>query len=531
MPLPDSSEPWPPASTEKPRALYDAWGAWYSGDPDQLSAYYGGTGNHNRLSPQPRPSQYRGGVVGTVARWFWGAPPDPDQLPDRLHVPLASDISSTSADLLFGEAPTLAVDEQGENKPTQDRLDWLMTEGGMHAALLEAGEIASAYGGVFLRASWDKQVADHPLVDAIAPDCAAPEWRSGRLVAVTLWKVLEERDDNSVVRHLERHEPGVVYHGLYEGSRDALGRKLPLADREETKGFAVNGQGGIPTGAKRLAVVYIPNMRPHRRIRGTPLGRSDYSGVEHLMDALDETWSSLIRDIDLGKARLIIPDSFLDVHGRGQASSFASERKAFTPVKGLQGAGDKFTDMIEQVQFAIRVDEHIAAATAFTEQIVRGGGYSAQTFGESGDLAITATEVQHRERRSFSTRGRKIGYITPELASFSETVLEMDAANFRTKGVVPQRPTIEWPDGVQDAPEATARTIQMLDSARALSDETKVRMAHKDWDDEQIAKEVKRLKDENPPVDIRAGAGLVNGQDDAPPDDAPEEDSPPERDE
>ncbi len=529
MPLPDSSVPWPPKDTERPRALYDAWGAWYSGDPDQLSAYYGGGGAHSRLSPTPRPSQYRGGVIGTVARWFWGSPPDPNQLPNRLHVPLASDISSTNADLLFSEAPTLAVDEQGEDKPTQDRLDWLMTEGGMHAALLEAAEMASAYGGVYLRASWDKTVADHPLVDAIAPDCAAPEWRAGRLVAVTLWKVLEDRDDNTVIRHLERHEPGVVYHGLYEGSRDSLGRKLPLADHPETQGFAVNAEGGIPTGAKRLAVVYIPNMRPHRIIRGTPLGRSDYSGVEHFMDALDETWSSLIRDIDLGKGHLIVPHSFLDTHGRGQGASFSMDRKVFTPVNGLQGAGDNFKDVIEQVQFAIRVDEHIAAATALTEQIVRGAGFSAQTFGESGDLAVTATEVQHRERRSFSTRSRKTGYVTPELAGFSETVLEMDAAIFRTKGVVPQRPTIDWPDGVQDAPEANARTIELLNRAGALSDEMKVRMAHKDWDDEQVAQEVQRIQDENPPVDLRAAAGLVNGQD--PEDDTPPEDTPPERDE
>ncbi|GAA0972729.1 hypothetical protein GCM10009551_001590 [Nocardiopsis tropica] len=528
VPLPDRSVPWPPAETDRPRALYDAWGAWYSGDPDQLAAYYGGGGGHNRMSPQPRPSQYRGGVVGTVARWWWGRPPSPEQATIKLHVPLAGDISSVSADLLFGEAPTLAVADQTADKVTQDRIDWLMTEGGMHAALLEASELASAYGGVFLRASWDKTVADHPLVDAIAPDCAAPEWRAGRLVAVTLWRVLEDRDDNTVLRHLERHEPGVVYHGLYEGNRDSLGRKLPLADHPETIGFKVDANGGIPTGARRLAVVYIPNMRPHRIIRGTPLGRSDYSGVEHFMDALDETWSSLLQDIDSGKARLLVPTSFLDTHGRGQGASFDMSRSVFTPLTGLQGAGDKFTDMITQVQFAIRVDEHLAAATALTEQIVRGGGYSAQTFGESGDLAITATEVQHRERRSFSTRSRKIGYVTPELASFTEVVLEMDRSQLGTD-VTPQRPTVEWPDGVQDAPEATARTIQLLSDAQAVSTEIKIRMAHKDWDDEQVAQEVQRIQDENPAVDPMVSAGLVNGQDTPPGDTA--ENSPPERDE
>ena len=524
VPLPDRSVTWPPAETDRPRALYDAWGAWYSGDPDQLSAYYGGGGGHNRLSPQPRPSQYRGGVVGSVARWFWGTPPDPEQLPNRLHIPLASDISSTNADLLFGEPPAFVV----EDTTTQERLDWLMVEGGYHAALLEAAEIASAYGGVYLRASWDVDLVKHPIVDAIAPDCAAPEWRAGRLTAVTLWKVLEETDDNRVLRHLERHEKGRVYHGLYEGNRDSLGRKLPLADNPATAGFRVESDGGIATGATGLAVVYIPNMRPHRIIRGTPLGRSDYAGVEHIFDSLDQTWSSLVRDIELGQARLIVPDSFLDTHGRGQRATFSMERKVFTPVTGLQGANERFGDMITQVQFAIRVDEHLAAAAALTEQAVRGGGFSAQTFGESKDLAITATEVQHRERRSFSTRRRKIGYANPEVAGFTETVLEMDAKKF-SSGVTPQRPTIEWPDGVQDAPEATARTVELLTRARAASDEVKVRIVHPDWDDTQVLEEVAKIQDENPVVDPMVSAGLVGGQDLGDDEGADEESSAPER--
>ncbi|GAA1454148.1 phage portal protein [Nocardiopsis tropica] len=531
MPLPDRSVPWPPAETDRPRALYDAWGAWYSGDPDQLSAYYGGGGGHNRMSPQPRPSQYRGGVIGTVARWFWGAPPNSAQQPTRLHVPIAGDIAAVNADLLFGEPPSLGTEEEGETKPTQDRLDYLMTEGGLRASLLEAAEVCAAYGGVYLRVGWATEAAsDHPLVDAIVPDCAAPEWRHGRLHAVTFWRVLSDDDNGTVIRHLERHEPGKVYHGLYEGSRDALGRKLPLADNPETADFKVGPDGSIATGADRIAVEFIPNMLPNRILRGSPLGRSDYQGVEHLMDALDEAWSSWMRDVRLAKARLIVPDAFLDTHGRGQAATFDSEREVYSEMKGLQGVNEKFADMIREVQFDIRVDEHAATCRSLAEQIVRGAGFSAQTFGEGpGDLAVTATEVQHRERRTYSTRARKIGYWQPALGRLLETLLQIDVHIFHTKGITPQRPTIEWPDGVQDAPEATARTIQLLNDAQAVSMRTKVQMAHQDWDDNQVDEEVALIQDENPVVDPMAAAGLVNGQDTPP--DAPSEDSPPERDE
>ncbi|QVJ03053.1 hypothetical protein KGD82_13545 [Nocardiopsis eucommiae] len=326
-------------------------------------------------------------------------------------------------------------------------------------------------------------------------------------------------------RHLERHEPGKVFHGLYEGTRDQLGQKLPLADRPETAGFRVGADGGIATGAEGLAVVYVPNMRPNRLMRGSPLGRSDFQGAEQLMDALDEAYSSWMRDVRLAKARLVVPDAYLDTHGRGKGASFDMEREVFAQMKGLQGGSDKFTDLIKEVQFDIRVDEHERTCQHLAQQIVRSAGFSAQTFGEGpADLAITATEVQHRERRTYATRDRKIGYWQPELGAFAKVLLEIDKTQFRS-GVTPQRPTVEWPDGVQDAPEATARTVQLLEAARAASTEVKVRIVHPDWDDDQVLEEVKKISDENPIVDPMATAGQGRGQGEgaAPKDDAQEE--------
>ncbi|GAA4928818.1 hypothetical protein GCM10023224_05160 [Streptomonospora halophila] len=504
MPLPDGDVPWPPKDTERPMAHYDAWAAWYSGDPDQLASVYGGH-NHGPYGqqPRPRPSTYRGGVVGTIAKWFWGAPPNAAQQPTRLHVPIAGDIAAVNADLLYGEPPTLAV----EDKATQDRLDELMTAGGLHAALLEGAEIASAYGGVFLRVGWNRQVADHPLVDAIAPDCAAPEWTGQHLRAVTFWRILSEPDETMVVRHLERHEPEVVYHGLYHGSRDNLGTKQPLKSNPETEHLAER----ITTGAKRLAVEYLPNMRPNRVIRGTPLGRSDYSGVEHLMDALDEAWSSWMRDIRLGKGRLVVPDSFLQNRGRGQAAGFDVEQELYAPVNELQGAKDSLANMMQPVQFEIRVDEHSRTCAELTEQIVRGSGFSAQTFGESKDLAVTATEVQHRERRTYSTRGRKIQYQDPRVSSLAQTVLEIDKAQFASR-VAPQRPTLDWPDGVQESPERIATTAELLQRARAASTQTLVQMVNPDWDDTEVQAEVKRIESAEQEALSRASSALVSGQ-------------------
>src|SRR5690606_13784072 len=135
-------------------------------------------------------------------------------------------------------------------------------------------------------------------------DAAVPEWRWKRLAAVTFWSILEQ-DGQRVVRHLERHERGRIVHQLYEGSADDLGRPIPLSEHPATEWAAdvVNADSAIETGTQRLTAAYVPNVRPSRAWRGVPqlapLGRSDFDGIEGLLDALDETYTSWMRDVRL----------------------------------------------------------------------------------------------------------------------------------------------------------------------------------------------------------------------------------------
>jgi hypothetical protein len=238
-------------------------------------------------------------------RWmFWGkrAADPPNRY--RLHVPLASDIASTSADLLFSEPVALLVADAHltnatqEAKDSQERIDDLGDENGWNKTFLEAAEVDAALGGVFLRATWDRTFADRPLLTAVHPDAAVPEFRYGVLSAVTFWKALAD-DGQKVYRHLERHEPGHIIHGLYEGSRRQLGRQIALSSLPETASLMVDQDLAtqaaglfldVATGLKDLTAVYIPNARPDRQDRRSPLGRSDYSGTEGMLDALDEVY-------------------------------------------------------------------------------------------------------------------------------------------------------------------------------------------------------------------------------------------------
>ncbi|MGW0136250.1 phage portal protein [Streptomyces sp. NPDC003299] len=487
--LPSEDIAWPPASCEKPYQRFTEWNAWWSGSIHQLSKVYSGQFG----------TAASGAVLGSArydAPFWWGAPIDPTQVPIREHVPLAGDIAATGANLLFADPPAL----KAEDDTTQQRIDDLMQDG-LHALLLEAAEIAAAFGGVFIKVDWDLEVADTPIAQAIQPKHAVPEFQWGRLRACTFWTEVAV-ESGKVYRHLERHEPGLVLHGLYEGTGQRLGHRVPLETLPETEPYAkaVSGDGAIATGLPRLACVYVPNMRPSRFFKEPALGRSDFAGVEKLMDSLDMTLSSLTRDIHLGKARLIVPQDFLmqAQDDKGKGAWFDLEASVFTPLDVLTDEGGLKSE-ITMVQPNLRYQEHLGTARDLIEQIIRGAGYSAQTFGlaqEGTSGQKTATEVNARERASLSTRGKKILYWMPQLRELLEILLTIDARIF-SSGVTPQRIEITFPDAVQTDQLTLAQTVQAFKAAGAVSLQTLVRLAGLVPDD-QVDEEVARIEGEAP---------------------------------
>lgn len=520
MPLPTGGdEVWPPEHLRPVYDKYTEWAAWHSGDPAQLAAVYSG----NPAGPARTGLLARAAAV--LRRWVWGNTESNSRPRQKVHVPLAGDIAATSADLLFSDPPKIRIatdepepaEDEGEaggdvddeaKDPTQARLDDLVDDG-VIAALLEAAEIAAAMGGVYLRVVWDTGVnPDRPWIAAVHPDAAVPEWRYGRLWAVTFWRTIIA-NGNRIVRHLERHEVdrgdperprGIIRHGVYDGSPTALGNLAALADFPETAGLASAIEWGdeIDTGHAGLTAVYVPNMRPNRIWRNLPdaaaLGASDYSGVEDLLDMLDLTYSSWARDVEHGKARIIVPADYMQSLGRGEGATFDLDREVYEPVNTLS---DSETADITQVQFPIRWTEHQETVNQVKRDIVSSAGYSAATFGlTDATRAITATEVNADDRKSHVTTGRKSRYWTVGLADIIEALLAVDVHHFATPGVVPQRPTIEWPPAVAIDPETESRILANLEAARAASTEEKVRIRKPDWKPSQIAAEVERIHEE-----------------------------------
>lgn len=503
MALPENNKAWPPKALSDITPKLEEWSAWYEGTPEALRNVYQGQQAANFYD---HPSQRRGGVVGALARFWWGRPNAQTgglQRVDQLHIPIASDLCQASADLLYAEPPSFGVPE-GKDAVKEYLERW---QEGLHSELATGAEVGAALGGRYHRVTWDREIdPDGPFLTTVDADQAIPEFRWGRLVAVTFWKVVKS-SGMTRIRHLERHEldsqgNGVVLHGLYEGTVDNLGHQIPLTEWEGTEGIVVDEDGVVVEGrTPGLLVEYVPNQRPNRVWRKHPvgrhLGRSDLAGVEGPMDALDEVYSSWMRDIRLAKSRILIPEYMLAANRPGQGASFDLDREVYVPVRSAAPEDGDATIVLNQ--FSIRVEEHRASVQELTEVILRTAGYSAQTFGEAEDgAAMTATEVTSRERRSYLTRDRKIRAERPAVSRLVTKMLSIQRDVFGDSAAEPVPVSVDFGDAIQEAPLLLAQTALALDQAGAASTEVKVQMVHPDWSPEQVKAEVELIRSQAP---------------------------------
>ena len=526
---------WPPEPFDIAFARFAELDAWYSGDAETLAAIYNGTSAANVATHTINGRSYRGGILGSLSKMFIGQPVVAGEKRMRMHLPLAADLCTLSADLLFGEAPQVLFrkpddvvdakpDESAKAKkwvhPAQDRLDKIIASDEAHAELLLAGEYSAALGGAYLAVAWDPAVSDHVFPKAYAADCAIPEFRHGRLVGVRLWT--EYRDGNIVYRLVERHSPGTISYTLYKGTDRTLGEVRPLGERPETAHYeslrnpsdiaaAIAAPGTLSdsltvgTGTQRLAVTYMPNARPVRDWRklGTlaHLGRSDLDGVQDILDKVDMAWSSLMRDLENGQGRLVMPEEMLTVSTTpGVPATADIYRQVFTPVGGTLGKSADGSGPMTIVQFAIRVEEHLQIIEGLKKEIASAIGYSPSHLGieqtRRGDK--TATEVTADLTDSERTRDKKALYAKAALARWALAALEIDKTVFAGDdiGDLSEMPDVVFAPVSQADPEKLARTAQLLDAARAATREEIVRTIHPDWDEQDIKDEADAIRDE-----------------------------------
>lgn len=417
----------------------------------------------------------------------------------KQHVPVAADIASTAASLLFGQEPRFSIYDEslGDTEDgSQARLDAILSGNSMMQKLNEAAETASAAGDVFLKCRYDKERLDMPSIQVVRGADALPEYRLGHLQCIHFFTVLKvESKTGNVWRVYERYEPGRILTQVYLGQGETLGTEEP--DVMEALGLLPEA---VPPVDMMLAA-HIVNMKPSRLWLTDDKGRSDFEGMRDLLDSLDEIYTSWLRDIRLAKSRLIVPAEFLrrrpaDMFSEGSYTyEFDEDVETLVALDMGEGAEQKITPS----QFAIRSQEHAATYEATLRTIITMAGYSPQTFGVDVDgNAASGTARRIMEKKSLSTNAKKQAYWQAPLQDFMTAVMHLDKALYGNNALHEDDSVrVELHDPITTGAEDTAGSVSLLRNAQAASTETLVKMLHPDWQQAKIDEEVDKIRIEN----------------------------------
>lgn len=458
--------------------------AWYSGNADMIANYYTLYADANVLNlPHSVHDES-----------FWGRNLK-QQGEIKVHVPIAGDLAETSANFLFAKSPTIKIAEahnektKAAYKDTQTGTDVMLLESGFFRKIIEGAEAAAGIGGVYIKVAWDEELCPYPIPVVVQTDRAIPEFKFGILTAVTFWSVVEiASNGNKVYRLLERYERGYIRSELWVGSADKLGFNVDLANHEATKSIEP-----VVETVDALLAFYIPNKLPNRLDRTSCMGRSDYSGIEGLMDALDETYSSWVKDIAIGQGKIHVPESYLhNKHGNGPR--FNLDKTVYVELDIDPTIDGK---SITATQFDIRANEFEKTALNLMDRIISSAGYSPQSLGLNIEgRAESGTALNIRERKSFATKGKKENYWQAALKKLIHGMILVYNAELGGKLEDDVTVNISFNDGSTSISEL-ATSLKMITDAQAASADTKVRLLHPDWEEDQVTKEVQRIIDEN----------------------------------
>lgn len=437
----------------------------------------------------------------------------------RIHVPVAADIAATSSDLLFSMPPRFSAyrgKEALEQSQEQERIDEIIKVNNLHNKLNEAAETAAALGDVYLKLRWDREKLDHPLIEVVQPDAAWAEYFLGELRAVHFFTpVVYDRKNGQITRIYELYTKGRIDMAVFRGTENELGT---MGSQEELTVLGFDSPE-IIAPVDELLAVHIANMRPNRLWRSSMLGRSDLDGLRDLCDALDESYSSWVRDIRLGKAKTIVPVEFLQhqpqemLEGVARELSWEFDPDIETYVAMDISAENLGANAITTHQPLIRATDHANTCTELLRSIFTHAGYSPQTFGMNiSGSTDSGKALEIREHKSFTTRNKKRTYWQAALEKIMTTMVHLDASLYSSSGSKADTEIhVAFPESSGVDQQTVAQTVELLERAKSASLDSRIAMLHPDWSQAQREEEAQLCRDEfnvslEPPMpDIQLG--------------------------
>lgn len=460
--------------------------AWYSGDTKRLLFHYQEVEN-NGMS-----SNYQ----ANVNQHFYQNSDD-DVL--KIHTGLPQQISETWASVLGDQPLEITLGKMFDNEANQKKLKDINSANktAMPFKILEAFEKTSAHGHVVFKLSAHSEVTNSPTVEVKLPNEYKILEKYGHIVGYVFEKIIPQGDVNYSL--VEIYGPGYIQMQVYKRKNQEL---LPVQFGEvrelywikelvpqELKEMVLNETViwfELPTN--EIMAEYLPNKLPNKRFSNSNLGSSDYEGAYDIYSAQDESFSSMINDLRIGRGKVFIDETLLNWGTNG-----AARYNVFKSMM-VKLAGDDSQDpdkKFESVQFNLRTAEHEMTAMSLERRAVNKAGLSMATFMANLDQG-NAEAKRESEKLTLRTRNKKIQTMTPALESLYKKLLILhDIMNMKE----PQEYelTVSFYDYGSPTFEDRLGSASTAKTAGVMSNEFIVDMLHPELDEDAKNAEINRL--------------------------------------
>lgn len=402
-------------------------------------------------------------------------------------------VSKLSADMLFGESPVIRI---GDNDSANDRLQELITRNKLLTNFYESSLGNSYRGDACMRVRFDKKTKyseeSEILIDHQNPQYYFVEQSLDNIRQIDRqiigWDFYVENESGAPQKYLkiEVHEPGRIYNYLYKMSGNKVVAELDIAEMfpetKEEEEQLLND----------FVIVHIPNWRTDDRL----WGYSDYLDIKSLQDEANNRISQISRVLDKhadpkmkGPAEAMNDSHEVNVTGGKYFPYRVGEPEpAYITWEAKLESSFKEVDLMLKMMFLVSET-------------------SPEAFGMSeGGVQESGRALKYRLMRLLSKIKRKERYYDEGIKELLYKAQLMDVEYLGAK-YEPERPGIEWRDGLPDDEIEKADVTDKLNRAKAMSLEQKVRYNNPTWDDKKVQEEVTAI--ESMMAEERASQSMV----------------------
>lgn len=407
-------------------------------------------------------------------------------------------MSRVMADMLFSQ--NLKIDVQ--NNDTQKFLDAVIEENDLYTQLWESGVCNSRRGdSVFKLRVGTRHPNDESssiIIEEFTPAKYFPVFNRELARNTPEQDVIAEvfKEQGITVLHKEIHEPGVIYHEVYNYNphEEKIISSLPVTqfgfkEREDTQ-------------VSRSLVFHVPNVRDGNGFFGT----SDYVDLESLFFGLNNRITKIDNILDKHSDPILaVPPGVLDENGKVRKEALGmfevdNETPGFSKPEYIVWNAN--LDAAEN-----EVDKLIEMLYMFSE-------VSPATLGmEKGGVAESGRALKFRMIATIRKRNRKMRYYDMALKYMLLTAQELALAHGITveklKPQSPEKPQIKWSDRVvNDEVEAVDIATARIDNGTWSRSDAIADLDNMSPDDAK--KKVKEIEKEDGPI-LPAPTNNMNG--------------------